>query len=114
MLNKNKVLFLSLLIIGSIISIWIYTKRRSRDNFLTSWKICNNLTIEKYCISFGGGAHTSDLYSQYLIDKDNNRIFVGTHDGNSFIEYECKIDKVIATKIEIDTKQINKVWEVKY
>ncbi len=63
---------------------------RSRENFRRDRSIGNHLYVETYCV-FGQGAFGTDLVSDWLTDKSNFRIYIGTYDeGRGGFRLECK------------------------
>ena len=70
---------------------------KSKKNFFGKNPVCNGLYREKFSV-FSGGAWSAELYSDYLTDSVNFRIYIGTHDEREGISYECNGDAIIATK----------------
>lgn len=71
---------------------------KSRDDFNSSIKICDGLTMESYNI-FSQGAFGGDLEGQWLTDSTSFRMFLGTCDYQyTRISVECNGDDITVTK----------------
>ena len=66
---------------------------RNKTNYVETWPICNNtLYVETYLVY--GGAFAQNVYSNYLTDSTNFRIYVGFHDDSKHFIYKCINDTV--------------------
>jgi len=89
---------------------------KRREKHVGSDIICNNLYVEKFRVSGDGKFGTNfggkgDLYSKWLTDSTNFRMFLGTFDDVwSLIEIECQGDNVFIKKLaEQKTDTVYKV-----
>lgn len=96
------------LVIGFLLFLFIYKKctwnEKDRDRLRSTTKICDSVFVETYLI-FGQGAFGTDLVSDWLTDKKNFRIYIGTYDeGRGGYWYNCRQDSIFARKKFIDNK----------
>ena len=92
------------LIILSLLMSCINFRSKKRHTYTVSLlkyrpKTCScNLYIEGYVV-FGMGALGSDVYSEYLTDSSQFRIYTGSYDENDEkLEYICKGDSIYIEK----------------
>jgi hypothetical protein len=75
---------------------------KSRGQLRRTAKICNGLYVETYLV-FGQGAYGLDQVSDWLTDKSNFRMYIGTYDeGNGGFNFQCKGDSVYVKQLLYD------------
>lgn len=85
--------------------------KKNKQKLFSKKLICNKLWREMYRV-YSGGAYSAEVYSDYLTDSTNFRLYVGTNDEYSSFDYQCRGDSVIVRKFshnENQTKTIVKV-----
>jgi hypothetical protein len=65
----------------------------SEKRLFSSYSICDNLIREKYLVS-SGGAHSAELYSDYITDSSTFRKYIGEHDEYGSFDYRCDGDSI--------------------
>lgn len=75
--------------------------RKNKQKLFAKKLVCNQLWREKFRV-FSGGAYSAELYSDYLTDSMNFRIYVGSHDESSSFDYQCAGDSVFVRKFAHD------------
>ncbi len=85
--------------------------KKGKSELFSTKSICKSIWREKFKV-YSGGAHSAELFSDYLTDSINFRKFIGTHDEWSSFDYECDGDKIIVKKYAHDghTKKVSKVF----
>ena len=71
----------------------------NKDKLVVKKLICENIWREKFRV-FSGGAYSAELYSDYITDSVNFRVYIGTHDEHSNFLYRCIGDTIIVEKFE--------------
>jgi hypothetical protein len=71
--------------------------KKNKDKLFAKTLICNQLWREKFRV-FSGGAYSAELYSDYITDSTNFRIYIGSHDEYSSFDYQCNGDVVTVRK----------------
>ena len=88
----------SALVILVVLSIAVgCVDKKDKQKLFHKQPICNQLWIEKFRV-FSGGAYSAELYSDYITDSTNFRLYIGSHDVNGSFDYQCKGDSVIVRK----------------
>lgn len=91
-----KIIFVGLLL-GACYYFYTENRIRSRKHLLAVYPICNSLKIERFKVS-----SLTDLYSEYLTDSSNFRVFIDTYHYYEYIEYECRGDSIFVKKYNTD------------
>ncbi len=91
--NLRKPLMILILLVYGCVDV------KSKKILFLEKEVCNKLWIEKYLV-FSGGAHSAELYSDYITDSTSFRIYIGSHDEYSSFEYKCKGDSVIVLQFK--------------
>jgi hypothetical protein len=105
---KKSIIWLAGICLGVYLLLTIYReyKIRSRDNFINTFYICNNLKVEKFKVF-----SSSDLYCDYLTDSSKFRLLIGTYQDDEDILYKCKADTIFIDKVNMaDTTKIIRSW----
>ena len=104
-------------IISAIVSLLVLTAlpagcvdKKNKQKLFVKTHICNQLWREKFRI-FSGGAYSAELYTDYLTDSTNFRIYIGSHDLNASFNYHCKGDSVIVRKYSHNENKPKKILE---
>jgi hypothetical protein len=71
--------------------------KKSKKKLFNTKKVCAVLCREKFIV-YSGGAYSAELYSDYLTDYTNFKVYVGTHDEHENFDYECLGDTVFVKK----------------
>jgi hypothetical protein len=74
--------------------------RGDKSKLFGTAEVCNGLYREKFVV-FSGGAYSAELYSDYLTDSTNFRVYVGQHDESQKYIYDCRGDSVYVRKIDM-------------
>lgn len=84
------------IILSSILLLFLSacTDKKSKDNYIRSFRLCNNFIVEKYNV-YSGGVYGGGIYSNYLTDSTNFEIFIGTYDDNCYYDYLCYKNKIL-------------------
>ena len=100
MKKRMFIIFLVIFAIGGLLVIYWKMRERNRNHYITSFNICNRLTVEKFEVS-----SFSNLYADYLTDSLNFRKFIGTYHYYEDILYDCRGDSVLIRKVNNDESQ---------
>jgi len=87
---KSAIAILLVLLLGCV-------DKKSKQKLFAKTSICNRLWREKFRV-FSGGAYSAELYSDYITDSTNFRIYIGSHDEHSSFDYQCIGDTVVVLK----------------
>ena len=72
----------------------------SQKKHMQTVEACDGVYIEIYR-SFGGGALSSDILSEYLTDSLKFRVYVGDFDDfNQYFKYRCDSNYIYIEKVE--------------
>jgi len=85
--------------------------KKNKQKLFAKKSICNQLWREKFRV-FSGGAYSAELYSDYVTDSTNFRIYIGSHDENSSFDYQCNGDSVIVRKFAHNENQAKTILRV--
>lgn len=101
----------SVIVISLVLSLTVgCVDKKNKQKLFAKKPICNQLWREKFRV-FSGGAYSAELYSDYITDSANFRIYIGSHDENSSFDYQCNGDSVIVRKFVHNENKIKTILE---
>jgi hypothetical protein len=83
-----------------ILYIGCIDKKRKQKLFVTK-SVCNKIWTKKYNV-FSGGAYSAELYSDYITDSVNFRVYIGSHDEYSGFQYKCNGDTLLVKRFKVN------------
>ena len=83
-----------------ILNIGCIDKKSKKELYVRS-KVCNNIWREKYLV-FSGGAHSAELYADYITDSVNFRVYIGNHDEYAGFKYYCNGDTLAVRHFKVN------------
>jgi hypothetical protein len=84
--------------------------KKSKKKLFGRNSVCHNVWREKYTV-FSGGAYSAELYSDYITDSVNFRVYIGSHDEYSGFEYTCNGDTLFVRKFKINEDRNKSIVE---
>lgn len=97
-----------LLLFSFICLVYGCINKKSKKKLFSTKSVCNGLWREKFTV-FSGGAHSAELYSDYLTDSVNFRAYIGTHDEHENFEYKCNGDSILVQKFTFKDSNVSTV-----
>ncbi|OQP38771.1 hypothetical protein A4H97_18815 [Niastella yeongjuensis] len=88
----------AVIILFGVILIISCIDKKSKKELFVKRSVCNNIWREKYLVS-SGGAHSAELYSDYITDSVNFRVYIGSHDEYGGFDYNCNGDSLFVRKV---------------
>ncbi len=89
-----------LILLSLFLNVGCIDKKNKQDLFGTR-SVCDKVWREKYRV-FSGGAYSAELYSDYITDSVNFRVYIGSHDEYSGFDYKCSGDTVFMKNIKVN------------
>ena len=84
--------------------------KKSKQKLFATRSVCNNIWREKFRV-FSGGAFSAELYSDYVTDSVNFRVFIGSHDEYSGFKYNCNGDTLFVRKFKVNEDRSSSIVE---
>lgn len=84
--------------------------KKSKQKLFSKKLVCDKIWREKFRV-FSGGALSAELYSDYITDSVNFRVYVGSHDEYSGFQYECNGDTLFVNKFKVNAERNSTIIE---
>ena len=75
--------------------------KKSKEKLFGTISVCGNIWEEKFRF-FSGGAYSAELYSDYITDSANFRVYIGSHDEYAGFEYTCNGDTLFVKEYKVN------------
>lgn len=108
-MKEERVITAITILLGLILNIGCVDKK-SKEKLFTTKSVCNNIWREKFSV-FSGGAFSAELYSDYITDSVNFRVYIGSHDEYSGFEYNCNGDTLFVRKFKVNEDRSSSIIE---